>query len=900
MDETSEDYKSPNLKHSDYSLDSSSTIGASPSSLLHLRPTYHRITSNEVDTSYKGSGSEVHNSERDDQLELSSSFGIVAKDFEGSSYGHGLGIGNVETRRPQSISQAAFDSNNNRSTPLSADPLLSPSSTSIGRDSPGLDRRFKEDEPNHGGRGPNESNSAVYEPFAASSDRERLHGNSLPTPEVHFTALERSGENPEFEYRTPQRLHHGRVHWLSITILMLAIYSTVFSGVWLAVALIRPRWGRHITTNGKLPPATASLLCAAFAKSIELSFVTVFVAFLGQVLSRRAYTNQSKGITIAEMSMRAWVMQPGTMITHWQTVRYAAFSFLGVISLFAALMAMLYTTASDALVAPKLKYGDMESRQLYGKVATSFANPNYIKSHCKTPITKAMDDDLDRENTCAEIEYAGQSYHNYQQYLIQWTNNINSGNGSDSLMKRPRPVGMLYDNTTVQGSWIHEQNVTTLFQNFQNRIINNISMAMPHAGVFSAARDPLNNIIQPQDLNGLGEYVIRASVPSPVVNVICANAADHELDPLVYETWPNATLNKEASLNITTWPENHYLPNATTWLDQNKTALDEVFQWGGNYARQRPVFAKYPLPYNTIVNSSKSYADTIYLLGTTATGNSTVCSIRGSLTPNCSTEYRASTSGGILNTRCEDPNDALSYHRSDTNATNGILDYDWINIAISWITALSLNTGISDGQASNSRLLTQLILANPALNPSLPSIAEALAELAGCTLLLSTLDSPFIHYWNYSDTVPTLEDPQYQAFNASLRFQDYASGGTQQWQNMFYIVLLVIFVTNVVCLAYLCLCRGLVTDFIEPQNLFSISLNSPPSKSLEGSFGGGPEKEQLETNWVIKRREQDQFYIQEGETQPVRRKRQEPLDYEMQSPLGKMYSKLASTRNSMF
>lgn len=312
------------------------------------------------------------------------------------------------------------------------------------------------------------------------------------------------------------------------------------------------------------------------------------------------------------------------------------------------------------------------------------------------------------------------------------------------------------------------------------------------------------------------------------------------------------------------------------------------------------MFAKYPLPYNTIVNSSKSYVDTIYLLGTTAAGTYTVCSIRGSLTPNCSTEYRASMSGGSLTTNCEDPKDDLSYHRSDTHATNGVLNNDWINIAISWITALSLNTGISDGQASNSRLLTQLILANPALNPSLPSIAEALAELAGCTLLLSTLDSPFIHFWNYSQTVPTLDNPQYQAFNATLRLQDYASGGTQQWQNMFYIVLLVVFVTNVVCLAYLCLCRGLVTDFIEPQNLFSISLNSPPSKSLEGSFGGGPGKGQLETNWVIKRREQDQFYIQEGETQPVRKKKQGPVDYEMQSPLGKMYSRFASKRNSIF
>ena len=137
--------------------------------------------------------------------------------------------------------------------------------------------------------------------------------------------------------------------WLSTTILVLAVYSTVGSGLWLAVALIRPRWGRTVTPTGKVPPATASLLCAALAKSIELSFVTVFVCFLGQVLSRKAVNNQSRGITIAEMSMRAWVMQPGTMITHWRTVRYAAFTFLGALSLFAALMSTLYTTASDAL-----------------------------------------------------------------------------------------------------------------------------------------------------------------------------------------------------------------------------------------------------------------------------------------------------------------------------------------------------------------------------------------------------------------------------------------------------------------------------------------------------------------------------------------------------------------------
>ena len=98
-----------------------------------------------------------------------------------------------------------------------------------------------------------------------------------------------------------------------------------------------------------MPPATASILFAAFAKSIELSFVTVFVALLGQVLSRRAFRTKSKGITIAEMSMRSWVMQPGTMITHWETIRYAGLTALGVIALLTAFMAMFYTTASDAL-----------------------------------------------------------------------------------------------------------------------------------------------------------------------------------------------------------------------------------------------------------------------------------------------------------------------------------------------------------------------------------------------------------------------------------------------------------------------------------------------------------------------------------------------------------------------
>lgn len=49
------------------------------------------------------------------------------------------------------------------------------------------------------------------------------------------------------------------------------------------------------------------------------------------------------------MQMRTWVLQPGTIITNGAAVRYAAITALGALALGATLLAMVYTTASDAL-----------------------------------------------------------------------------------------------------------------------------------------------------------------------------------------------------------------------------------------------------------------------------------------------------------------------------------------------------------------------------------------------------------------------------------------------------------------------------------------------------------------------------------------------------------------------
>lgn len=167
MDKTPEDQRSPNIMLSDYSLDSPLPIAASPASPVQHRPGYNRVTSlNEVDTSYRRT--EVDGSKRDAPL------AVAGKSVEESSQGRGLGIGNIEIRRPPSISRVAVGSP--LSPPPSSNLLLSPTSTQIGSDSRGMEMRFEDEEMDRKEHRRNESE--VFEPFTASSDRERLHENA--------------------------------------------------------------------------------------------------------------------------------------------------------------------------------------------------------------------------------------------------------------------------------------------------------------------------------------------------------------------------------------------------------------------------------------------------------------------------------------------------------------------------------------------------------------------------------------------------------------------------------------------------------------------------------------------------------------------------------------------------
>lgn len=192
-----------------------------------------------------------------------------------------------------------------------------------------------------------------------------------------------------------------------MSILILSVYSTMFSGIYLVIAIMQPRYGKMIQSRGgRFTPETASVIFALFAKTIELSFVSVFVSFLGQVLSRRSLIKASKGVTIAELTMRNWILQPAFMITHVETLKHAGLTFLGLLTLTNGFVAMFYTTASDSLVSPHLKVGMWQQKTMYGVVQTPYAVPSYVQKLCHNPTA-----DLDPEfagTTCLSVLHAGQ------------------------------------------------------------------------------------------------------------------------------------------------------------------------------------------------------------------------------------------------------------------------------------------------------------------------------------------------------------------------------------------------------------------------------------------------------------------------------------------------------------
>ncbi|KAK7965136.1 hypothetical protein PG988_010140 [Apiospora saccharicola] len=679
-------------------------------------------------------------------------------------------------------------------------------------------------------------------------------------------------------------VHVRRRSWFYGQLVFFSVLSTLMSGIWFLVAIVQPRYGQGIssaeTAESVMKPATASLVATIIAKLTELTFVTVFVGCLGQVLTRRAFAENSKGMTISEMTMRNWAIQPGTLVSHWETVPYSGKTLLGILTLTATIASMTYTTASDSLVAPHLRTGPWEKKELEGLVETSYANPLYIKSACTTPISASLDE-LNAGVSCVEVEYSGQSYRNLLSFMKDWQ--TLDGNGTawspDTNMKS-RPVGtaILYDNTTLTSAWVNTgfSDPKKAFD-AHKRIVNNVTLAMPHPGVYAAATNPRNKILQPSDLSGVGEYQIRASVVSPVVNTLCVNLSPHELEPLVYTAWPAA--NKKPSdipgqfIPDPAWMSDMPIADENTWL--NRTAVDDVFRWGPKYGRRPPIFPMFPLEYNMITNTTVYMSDSIYIVSKApekVSGDFTICELRSWLSPQCSTHFNISgISGAKMEAHCDDPDDenAYSYWREEAPLSPAP-STDWRNAADQWRLSMDINGGVQNNNASNARIFTNLILSEPALSTTLPSMAEAISVLASSTLIVGSKQSTFQHFWNYANT--TLSPAVYEKFPTTIKMQQYTSRYEKPWQGIFYVVLGAVFVLNVCCLLYLLFAaNGMVTDMTEPQNAFALAVNSPPSRQLYGSCGSGPKERELAVPWRLAyANAANHYYFEEANQSPWR------------------------------
>lgn len=491
----------------------------------------------------------------------------------------------------------------------------------------------------------------------------------------------------------------------------------------------------------------------------------------------------------------------------------------------------------------------------------------YFASACKSPIPVDFDP-VARNATSPEIQWLASVYHTYQPWLAEWSDFVGDNRTSSDLQHRPKPSGSIWDNTTVTGSWIETkdsdvQEISTKY----GRMINNITMAMPHGGIPGAAMDKKNKIPQPNDISGEveGKYNLEATVPSPAVNVLCVGMNESEISPLVYDTWP------DADFNATSWmaspPEN--IPRAPSWL--NSTVVDNIFGFGEKYGQRPPIFGTLPEANNTISNITGLWpSSAIYLLGKPSRADPpyVLCSIRTRFTGVCSTRYRASPSGAVLSSNCEDPKNHLQYNYRNPDFQESNWQPDWKNVASMWANSLSLGSGIINNEGSNSRLLMQMVPAYDSstkrysLSEHFPSTSETLAVMASTMLIYSSKDAPFIPEWNYTTVDDVLVEPVYQYFKASLQFTGYASGSKNRWQGVFYVILLSCFITSFICFGFMIFeARGhQVTDFTEPQNLFALAMNSPYSSRLKGACGSGPVGRQLKERWLIGMAEEEAHY----------------------------------------
>lgn len=125
--------------------------------------------------------------------------------------------------------------------------------------------------------------------------------------------------------------------------------------------------------------------------------------------------------------------------------------------------------------------------KLQNQVQTSMANPVYISQSCPNPPGTDT-----TANNCIVTEHAGAAMHNYIQYLLKWQSSLGVPKLYDEF-DRPPPTGLWGGDLPIQGLWMPSNSSAELTAKY-GRLIDTSLMAMPHAGLISAASLDDNNL----------------------------------------------------------------------------------------------------------------------------------------------------------------------------------------------------------------------------------------------------------------------------------------------------------------------------------------------------------------------------------------------------------------------
>lgn len=150
---------------------------------------------------------------------------------------------------------------------------------------------------------------------SAKHSHASLHSSSQPSAYARSGSalLPASSGNdtfaPEHQCNSATDVKQTRLTVVPLAVFALAIYDTVLSAIFVVIAIHGPGYGLYIRTEGRLTISGATIITTFFAKIIELSFVTVIIALLGQALARKAHDQKTEhGFTLAEIGMQSWIL----------------------------------------------------------------------------------------------------------------------------------------------------------------------------------------------------------------------------------------------------------------------------------------------------------------------------------------------------------------------------------------------------------------------------------------------------------------------------------------------------------------------------------------------------------------------------------------------------------------